>query len=757
MLLRKMLRDMNHHKTQFLSIFLMAFLGVFIYAGVGGEWYGLKKTVENYYSETNLADIWLYGKGFSKEDIDKVSHVNGIKDVQGRMSIDGIGSFDNNPELKLHFIDVEKISKFVIMKGEEFSIDKDGIWLDDRFSEAKNLELGDILKFKINGINMEMKILGFIQNPEYVYTSGKNDMVPNHNNYGFAYLSYKSLPEGMNIVYTDMLITTYDKNYSKVEDKIDETLEGHYSVLINRDNFPSYTVFDGEIKQHKAMGEVFPIAFLSIAMLTILTTMTRIVNNQRIQIGTLKALGFKKSKILSHYVSFGFWVPLLGACLGAVIGPISLPYLFYDSLKTAYTLPQWKPSISVMFLFMAVISVSMCTIVTYIACKNVLNDTPSETLRPKSPNMMKHNFFSKSKIWAKLSFNAQWNLRDVFRSKVRSIMAVVGVMGCIALLVCAFGMKDSLDDIITWQYSDINSFNTKITLDEKITNDQIANIIKQTKGEKLMEGAIEIKANGKKKSGELLVNDEVSLIKATNPERKFINLPQNGIAMSFKLANNLGLKKGDEFQWHIYGDEKWIDGTVDAIYRTPISQGITVNKDYFERQGYLFSATSIVTKDKNNENMEGVIAMWSKEDLAESYNTMSEAMNILVYILIFGAVILAVVVLYNLGVISFVERERELATLKVIGFKSMKIRRLLLTQTIWLTIIGMILGAPFGKWLIDYMCSFLGDSFDMMTIINLKSYLYSIVITLGLSVLVNLMFSRKVKNIDMVSSLKGVE
>ncbi|MDF2986712.1 MAG: transporter permease protein [Eubacterium sp.] len=757
MLFKKMLRDMNHNKTQFISIFIMAFLGVFIYSGVGGEWVGLQKTSNTYYDTTNFANVWIYGKNFSENNAEAVSKVEGVSQVQRRLSLDAVGEFDNSPGLKLHFVEKNNISKCYIISGQDFSEDSDGIWLDDMFARAKGLEPGETITLSVLGTKFEKKIMGTILSPEYVFAAGGNDIVPNHSNFGFGYLPAKAFPKGMDIFYTELLVETGRTPDARLENDIAAALSGHYSVYLDRKNFPSYSMFYEEIQQHKAMGSVFPIVFLVIALLTILTTMTRMVNNQRTQIGTLKALGFKKRKILFHYISYGFWLSLSGALLGAVVGPLTLPNLFYGALKTTYTLPEWKPAISPVFFVMAMLTVLVCTFATYMACRSNLLDTPSQTLRPKAPKVMKQGGYENTALWAKLGFSTQWNLRDISRSKIRSAMAVVGVLGCSALLVCAFGMQDSLDDVITWQYSDINQFSTKLSLSEKVSEQNIDKILSQTEGQALMEGAVEIKANDIKKTGELAVTDNVSLIRHTSPQRDFMELPSDKISISYKMSKLLGVKTGDEISWHIYGQEKWVTGKIGAIYRSPVSQGITLSKELFEKLGFTFAPTSIVTMQVVDKLPDGVESKWSKADLTESYETMTEAMNIMVYILIIAAALLAVVVLYNLGVLSFTERQRELATLKVIGFQSNKIRHLLLTQNIWLTAVGIVMGIPCGKWLIDYMMSFMGDSFDMMSIVTALTIVVSTVITFVVSVVVNLMFSGKIRRIDMVSSLKGVE
>jgi putative ABC transport system permease protein len=735
----------------------MSFLGVFIYAGVGGEWYGLRTTVNKYYTDTNFANVWVYGKDFSEEDSQAVTHLNEVTNVERRLTLNATVDYDDSPELTLHFVEKNEISRCLLIDGEPFSNKEDGIWLDDLFAKSVGFHVGDTISLTSNGITLRKKILGTILSPEYVYSSGGNDIIPNHAKYGFAYLPPTAFPDNIEIFYTDLLITTKDNPDVNFEDAINKALNGHYSVYLTRENLSSYNVFDSEIHQHKAMGTVFPIVFLAIALLTILTTMTRIVNNQRTQIGTLKAIGFQKRKILRHYLSYGFWLSLSGSILGAIIGPTTLPKLFYPAMQTTYTLPEWTPAISPAFLIMAFVSVFVCTLATYFACISNLKDTPSQTLRPKSPKLVNHSVIEKSKLWLKLDFTIQWNLRDIFRSKIRSLMAIIGVIGCTALLVCAFGIQDSLDDVINWQYNEINQFNSKLTLSNNISTEQINSIKTLINGEAIMEGAMEIKAGNKKKTGELLVTDQVTLIKPTDANRNRISLPTDGISISYKIAKLLDVKKGDTVRWHIFGDEKWVESTVGEIYRSPVSQGITLTKELFVELGYTFLPTSILTDQIVTTTLDGVENIWSISDLTESYETMTEAMNIMVYVLIFAAVILAVVVLYNLGILSFTERVRELATLKVIGFQTKKIRNLILTQTIWLTGIGILFGIPTGNWLIDFMLSYMGDSFDMMRVTTISTVFVSMIITLALSIFVNLLFSGKMKRIDMVSSLKGVE
>lgn len=759
MLFKKMLRDMGRHKTQFISIFLMAFLAVFIYAGVGGEWKGLQKSSDSFYRATNLADIWVYGSGFTEEQEKAVSEIEGVVQTERRLDLEASADLENKPRVTLSFVTKNDISSLYLLEGTDFDgNDTDGIWLDKRFSDARGLSVGDSISLSYNGFSFTKTIRGLIDSSEYVYMSGGDGMTPDFYENGYAYLSYQAFPVPEMLTYSTLLIKTDDSG-TDWEEAVGKALNGKYSVFLLRENHPSVNMFANEVSQHRMMGDIFPVVFLAIALLTMMTTMTRIVTAQRVQIGTLKALGFKKRSIVAHYLSYGFWLSLAGSVLGAVLGPLSLPHLFYPSMSGFYTLPEWKPAFSLSFLGMAGLVVAACTLVTYIACRNLLRETPAQALRPKAPRAMRHGIIEKSLLWGRLGFNSQWNLRDASRNRVRSLMAVIGVFGCTALLVCAFGMYDGMQDLKDWQYTDINKFESKLTVKEDASEEQISSVKDKVNGELLMEGSVEIRSEktGKKKTGALTVTDHVTLISPTDFNRSPITLPQGGVSITCKMADSLGVSEGDMISWHVYGEENWVTTKVAALYREPTSQGISLTRECFEELGFSFRPTSILSAQKMTGTYEGIAGILSTADILQSWDDLTEAMMVMVYILILAAAVLSVVVLYNLGLLSFTEMEREMATLKVMGLKTRKLRGLLLTQNLWFSVIGFALGVPGGLWLVQIMVSSSGESFDFPIRLHAANFLLSFAITFGLSVLVNRLFSKKIRKINMVEALKGAE
>ena len=756
MLFKKMLRDIRKHKTQFLSIFLMAFLGVFVFAGVGGESVGLETNVNDFYDATNLADGWIYSANLDNDFVDKVNNLSSTTASERQLVVTSVADFSNDPEITLHFVENNTISKFYVIEGEEFNIsDEDGVWIDISFAEAKNLKVGDNITFKFNGITIEKEIKGIGYSPEYVYHASDASIIPDFNKIGFAYMSYKAFP--MSDVPYNVLEVKFSGNASDYNDLLSDNLDGDYNSFVEQSEHSSVNQFAEEIDQHKMMGDIFPVVFILISMLILLTTMTRIINHQRTQIGILKANGFTNRSIMIHYVSYGFWLVLIGSILGLIIGPLTLPQLFYPSMSATYKLPSWQPAWSMNFIYVALLMIIMSLLVSYFAVRSISSENPADTIRPKAPKVSTTGMVEKLGFWDKLSFNARWNYRDAKRNKFRALMTIVGVIGCTALLVSAFGMYDGMTDLKEWEYNQINHYDSKLIVDDGATISEVNDVADEVNGDILMESPIELESNTSKKSGSLLVLNDTDLVTPTDYDWNKVDIGDDEVSISQKMADMLDVDVGDNISWHIMGSDKWINVTIDKIHADPVSQGIIMSADKLEDLDLNYTPTSIVTAEHVDKNYSSIKSTSSMKEMTSSWDELTESMWLLIYILIFFASLLAVVVLYNLGLLSFTEIEREIATLKVLGFKTGALRKLLLTQNLWFTAIGYLLGIPVGYYILKIMWESSGDSFYILPSISITNLVLTAIITFALSILVNLMFSRKIKKLDMVESLKGNE
>lgn len=760
MLLRKkMLRDIKENKMQFIAIFLMSFITLLAFAGIGSEVQGLQDNLNNYYNETNMANAYAFGSDFNESVVNDFKNINSTTGVESQFVVKSIADLDNEPTVTLHFLDENNISQYYPVKGGNINFsDEDGIWLDARFAEVKNLTIGDNISVNFNGITMNKTIRGLGYSPDYVYDEPENGLISDFKYQGFGYLSDKAYPLP-NMPHNKLLFTTNANSQDYYKDTREMLEEKGYDDILKsaffmpREDSSSDNQIQDEIKQHIVLAAMFPIIFVVVALLILLTTMTRIVNNQRTQIGTLKAIGFEDRPLIIHYLSYGFYLTLIGSVLGIIIGHNTIPYLFVDTMKSYYTLPCWDPGFNLSFILVALLIVLGSLLCSYFAVASIIRESPSATLKPKPPKISKIGFIENTWIWDKLGFNLRWNIRYTNRNKLRALITLLGVIGCTVLLISAFGMHDGVNDLKTWKYDDVNHYETQLVLNDNISQSQIDSIIDEVKGISIMTKPIQIKANNISKTQVLTVHEKTPLITPTDKNRHGITLPENGISISQKTAELFGLKLGDKIRWHLYGNETWINSTVEAIYGDSSVQGITISPFTAAKNNISFKPTEIVTNKNVTDDLDGVGSVNTHKDLTNSWDKLTQTANLLIIILVIFAVILALVVLYSLGLLGFTEVERDMATLKVLGFQLSDLRKLFMTQYLGISIVGFLIGIPVGYYVLE---SIRGntDKLYYPTNYSLTTIAISFVITIIVSAIVNILLANQLKNIDMVEALK---
>lgn len=508
-----------------------------------------------------------------------------------------------------------------------------------------------------------------------------------------------------------------------------------------------------EVAQHKEIGLIFVAVFLLIAILITITTVHRLLNSQRVQIGILKALGFRKKKLFIHYVSHSTFVCLFGALTGWFIGYGTLPYLLYPTMKEMYSLPDLKPAILEWSWMLPIFCTLASFMISMIVCRNYLSNNASQILYSNTVTKI-YKDLPLASLRKHLSFYAQWNIRDIFRNRLRSAMTVFGVIGCVSLLFSSLGLYTSMQNMSDWTFNNVQTFETKITgnfYDEDYKNA----LLKDMFGEELMECSVEMQFKNDKKTVSFTGIESQDYLRLYNTHKEQIKLNE-GIALSKNIADELNIKIGDRIKFKFSGTDKWYMEIVSSIIRTPISQGITMMKSDMDKGNIPFQATSIIGEipEHIKINSDYVSSIQNKSDLQSGLNTMLNASVMLSSLFLIMAILLGSVILYNLGTISYMERYRDMATLKVLGFNDKRIRKLMVQQNLWLTIIGIIIGLPAGYKLVSVMIGTIQSSIDMRVYLPVYVYAFSILGTFFISWIINKMLSRKVKYIDMVSALK---
>ncbi|MBE6511496.1 MAG: FtsX-like permease family protein [Methanobrevibacter millerae] len=755
MLQKKMFRDIKDYKMQFISIFLMAFIGVFVFTGMYVETNSFETTINDYYNETNLADGWIYSNYLVDDALHQVYLLGATTQMERQLVVDSNAKLDNRPEVILHFVENNTISKFYPLEGSEVNTDDTGgVWLDKSFADAWNLKVGDEISFESNGIEIKKQIRGIGYSPEYVYDSPAGSTVPNHTAFGFAYLSHKAFPSS-NITYNvlDVKFEGTPEMYAKL---LDYRFNGYYTAFVSKSNQFSVDVVAESIAQQNAMSTVFPPIFIILSMMMLSTTMKRIISNQRTQIGVLKANGFSNNAISMHYVFPGFLFVTLSSILATFVGPIVFHMLANPSRTAYFKFPYWNSigltnSISLIIL-MAILSL----LVSHYSIKSIVNESSSVILKPKVPKASVSSFVEKMKIWNALPFNFRWNYRNINRDKFKAVMTIVGVIGCTVLLISGLGLFEQLNESKEWYFDDVNHFESKLIVGDNLSLSQVASIANKVNGAPIMESSIEILGD-KTEVGLLLVMDKTDLITMTDDNRNQVNIDKDEVSISKKLADNLHVSVGDTIQCHAAGSDKIVNITIDKIHSSPYSQGLVMSPSKLQDLGLNYTPTGVVSAQHVEGSYDGVTGIIYLNDLVAGWDELESTSMMIITVLIFFAVVLALVIVYNLNVLSFTEMENELASLKVLGFKSFHLTKLLATQGFSLIIFGFLIGIPVGYSVLAWIIPAFGEDFYLIPSISITNLAITFVVIISVSVVMNIFFSRKIKRLDMVNSLKNYE
>ena len=556
-------------------------------------------------------------------------------------------------------------------------------------------------------------------------------------------------------------------------------------IITDRNSLPEYSDYGDNADRIKSIGEVFPVIFFLVAALISLTTMTRMVEEQRTQIGTMKALGYKKLDIASKYLNYAFLATAGGSVAGILIGEKILPYIIIkaygmmyhnvsNNLQIHY---EWKYALT------ASIAALICTVgATIISCRQALAETPAALMRPPAPKEGKRIFLERIPIlWKHLNFTWKSSLRNLFRYKKRLFMTVFGIAGSMALMLVGYGVQDSISDIVNLQYKNLQHYDGTIIADDDVAETDKEALAKELDQNSKLDHYTKIQLskltapNGKSDLSvyvyvpEDLKNFKKDVTLRNRITKEQYQLTDEGAAVSEKTAALLDLKAGDELT--LKKDDREYRTKIAVItenyaghyvYMTP-----KVYEDVFgEEPDYEDLVFSVKDEYKDQTEEIGQKIMESPAVLSISYtastmemvNRMLSTLGMVVVVLIVSAGMLAFVVLYNLNNINITERQRELATLKVLGFFDKEVSQYVLRENIILTAVGILFGAVFGIVLHRYIIVTVEvDAVMFGRNIRPVSFVYCALLTCVFSAIVNLFMHKKLKKINMVESLKSVE
>ena len=578
-----------------------------------------------------------------------------------------------------------------------------------------------------------------------------------------------------------------DEKIADAEEKIADArrkvadIESCEWYLFSRSYNPGYTGYGQDAERMANLASVFPVIFFLVAALVCLTTMTRMVEEQRVQIGSLKAMGYSGLAISRKYLLYGLLPSLTGGMFGLVIGYILFPKMIFTAYQIMYQMPNIElrayGGISAYSLLAAV---ACTTLATLWACLATLRETPASLMRPRTPKAGKRVFLEYIKpLWRKMSFTHKVTARNLFRYQKRFWMTVIGIGGCTALIIAGFGMRSSLLFTMSRQYDDLFHYSAQVTLSSNVLPEERQAVEDFLAGDSRVVNDVPCTASSATVITssysttayvEVMEADEIGKVidlldcKTGEP----ITMEDTGVYIDQKLSELLKVSVGDTF--FLDGDARG-DVTVAGIYEHYTGHFIYMTPSYYEQtlhadsepNAYLMNFTSDDTDTCNAIfekllSMNGVVTTSRMRDTQDTYMHSMERVDFVVVIIILAAAALAMVVLFNLSNINITERQRELATIKLLGFYDKEVSAYVYRENIVLTVFGILMGCFMGHWLHIYLVR--STEIDLMMFGRQtapSAYVYAAILTMLFSVLVNVLAHFKMKKIDMVESLKSAE
>lgn len=777
-LLKETIVCMVKTSKRFLSILIIVLLGVGFFAGIRAVSPDMEKTLDSYYDETNTYDIMITSNCGVSDAI--LNQLEEEYDIEGTYNFDAITTKKDDYATKILSYDKnDKLNQPKLIKGK-MPEQENEVVVDNDYKDI--IKIGDEITIDSPLVKEKtLTVTGYVESPLYISTERDSTNLLSGTIDYYLYMPTENIISPQKTTAYIKLNTTesrftkdYEKEIRKEKKKIrqelkNEKLEGQTWYVLDINSNTGFYQYKQDTERIDNVAKVFPLVFFIVAVLICLTTMTRMVEEERSQIGTLKSLGYKDSAIMFKYVLYASLATIIGGMIGVLIGYRLLPDICFDMYKNMYRIGDIKLSYYSSLTFQGMMIALLCTLgATIYTCRKTLKESPANLLRPVAPAPGKRVLLEKIPcIWNHLSFSYKVTVRNVFRYKKRFLMTIIGIAGCTGLILAGFGLKDCIVKMVPHQYEGIFNYQVKITLDENQTKDTI-NKIKENKKVKdllqIQEESITLDNKDTNQSITLIVpKDNIDgFIKLQDRKSKEKYQLKDGVIVTEKLANLLDLEEGDTLKFT--GTDTYTEKV------SNITENYLFHYIYLPKEKYKGTYNTVLLKTKNmTEKQEKNFANELKEIPGVSNITFTsstrhvfdDTMDSFAYvslILIISAGALAFVVLYNLSSINISERRRELATIKVLGFYDKEVYQYINRENTILTVIGILLGLGVGNVLTMYIiktCELDMLMFDP-TIAPL-SYLYAILITAAFAILVNIILYFSLKKIDMIESLKSVE
>lgn len=718
----------------------------------------VRRELRTFAEEQQLPDGWLTGLNITEDDLQRLERLPGVQQTETIMTL-SVTRTDSGveDELSLSTRGEDGINAPHLVRGEAPS-EESGLWLDHNYAEKNGLTVGDQITVTVGSGSLTLDIRGLILQPDKMAYTALGLVAPEPERYGYGIVSdstVTALAKGVEQGQRTVLIRGAQE---QVREQGPEILGERYLSYHDRESNPAVATVYERVGQIQSLSYLFSALFLLVALLSIFTSIRRLTDIQRGEVATLKALGFSNTTIGGYYTAAGGMAVVAGCVVGLAFTPLLSRYVL-GTQQGSFSLPRWVPAYSPASGILLIILIAICVLASWTATRAMRRATPAEGLRPSVGRAKRTPLERLAAFWQRLALGSRWAIRDGTSNPVRVGMGVIAATGCMMLLIAGFGMPDTLNEQVRLAFTEQYRYDTRVGVSPLAQQQQREELERKAgPGQWIEQTPARIGANESEQTVTVLAPGV--LFRPLDAGGHAMAMPETGAVITQRLAKQLGVSTGDEVTFSVEGEPPrhvHIAG-VSAISEP---QGLLISEEAWLRSGGKFVPNGYLAErpiDPAAAELRQVTTTFTRAEQRSNAQMLVDSLTSVFTLIKVFAIILAVIVLYNLGALSFTERVRDYATLRVLGLHHGEIRSLASRENAATTLVGWLAGIPAGWWFLSqYVGLFSTDRADYAPMLSVGSLLAASFITVFFAMTATLLLTTRIKGIDMTSALKGVE
>ncbi|MEN6460441.1 MAG: FtsX-like permease family protein [Syntrophomonas sp.] len=787
---RRLWRYIKGNKGQFLAVAAVIMVGITVYIAMSTSYFNLSSTQQEYYRKNNFADYYFQVVRAPEGITRQIASLSGVKRVTGRIQLDVPLIKDNNERGTVRLVSFttpmeNELNRLTLLQGRIFTTSGQGngteVLLDPQFAAAHHLAADDSAAIIVNNRKVFLNVIGSATSPEFIYPMKDSAAImPDPENFGIFMLENRQAQQILDMsgqINQVLIEFNPGANQDQVVAAIKDILKpyGNLASYPRKDQL-SHAMLQSELDGLRSVSTVLPVMFLAIAAAIQFVIQRRMVRIQRTQIGVMKALGYNNKQIMLHYTSYGVMVALIGSMAGILMGLIMAGFIS-DTYALYFNLPQGLKGYNLKAILYGLgLSLSVGIMAGWTSSRSILHLNPAEAMRPEPPHGSGKSIVEYwPYIWQRLGSGWKMSLRSISRNRGRFILTLVGVVFAVGLLVVAFFSNDSVNYLMQKHFYDEQNYDLLVRFESPVMNNELDNISRingVNKVEPLLELPVKMYYRGKSEDDALLAyGPDTSMKKMLNVEGKPLAVPDEGILINERTARKLEVAVGEEVEVETLlttGPTHRGTMKIVGINRQLIGGGSFIG---LESANHLLQERNVISAvmikvypgqigqvEKEINRMLGVAAVQSRQNELANFEKNMGSVLYAVSIMVLFAIVLGVAIVFNSSVISFAERQREIATLRVIGFTGREVSGLLLKEILLQCLVGILLGLPFGRLMAAaYVKSVNTDLYTLPVIIYPLTYVFAAVGGIVFTMLAHQLALKGLKKLNLVEILKNTD